>query len=154
MLSPGPKKEWPPPPGGTVEVGDGRTSLNLVGASFRSAFQNPVPQGKLFGPRPIADEAECDPQGPAVLSADGVVGCEAVGDIEVLANEPFRGRARGCEVSLSQDERLTGFGCGAYANSGRWSASSSELARASESGVDVLAFTFSSSRVWLLATVA
>lgn len=82
-------------PGGPVEVGDGRTSLNLIGASLRSEFHIPVPQGKLPEPRPITDEVECDPQGPAVVSAEGVLGCDAVGDIELLAKEPFRGRLNG-----------------------------------------------------------
>jgi hypothetical protein len=55
----GPKKELLPAPGGTVEVGDGRTSLSLNGGSLRSVFQMPVPQPKLDpGVRPIVEEVE------------------------------------------------------------------------------------------------
>lgn len=90
----------------------------------------------------MTDDAECEPQGPAFVSPDGVLGCEAVGDIELLANEPFRGRLKGCEVSFSHEDRLTGLGCALeYMESWRLSPSSSELARASESGVEVLALT-------------
>lgn len=53
----GPKKELFPAPGGTVEVGDGRTSLSLAGGSLRSLFQMPVPHGKFApGPRPMTEE--------------------------------------------------------------------------------------------------
>lgn len=91
MFSP-PKKLALP---GRVEVGEGSTSVNREGGSLRSAFQIPVPQGKEGGawcPRPIApDDEECDPQAAAPVSAEGVLGCEPVGDIELLANEPFLG---------------------------------------------------------------
>lgn len=90
----GPKNELLPPPGGMVEVGDGRTSLSLEEASFRSAFQIPVPQAKddeLFE-RPMTEEVEWEPQGPPPASADGVLGCDPVGDMELLANDPLRGR--------------------------------------------------------------
>lgn len=93
--SAGPKNELPGPPGGPVEVGDGSTSLNLIGASLRSEFHIPVPHGKLPEPRPMTEDDECDPQGPAVVSAEGVLGCDAVGDMELLAKEPFRGRLNG-----------------------------------------------------------
>ena len=46
---------------------------------------------------------------PTADSADGVVGCDVVGDIELLANEPLRGGAVACEVSVNQDARRTGF---------------------------------------------
>lgn len=67
----------------------------------------------------------------------------------LLAKEPLRGRGRGCEVSLSQDGRRTGRWFWVAADEGSWriSASSSELASASESGVVVLALTFSSNRL-------
>lgn len=92
-----PKKELLAPPGGTVEVGDGSTSLSLDEASFRSACQMPVPHAKLVEvlDRPRADDAECDPQGPPPASAEGVLGCDPVGDIEVLAKDPFLGRPKG-----------------------------------------------------------
>jgi hypothetical protein len=82
---------------------------------------------------------------------EGVLGWDVVGDMELLAKDPFRGRLRGADVSFSQEARRTGFtGCARdWEASWRWSPSSSELASASESGVDVLAFTFSSSRDWL-----
>jgi hypothetical protein len=77
-------------------VGDGKTSVNLEGGSFReSLFQMPLPQGKELEPvcpRPMPELAElgaCDTHVPD--SAEGVLGCEVVGDIELLANEPFRG---------------------------------------------------------------
>jgi hypothetical protein len=95
-------------------VGDGKTSLSRAGGSFRSLFQMPVPHGKAAdpGPRPrAADGVECEPQVPAPDSADGVLGCDVVGDIELLANDPLRGRLIGCDVSLSQDARRRGF-CG------------------------------------------
>lgn len=101
-------------PGGTVEVGEGRTSLSLDGGSFLSLFQIPDPQGKFDGPgaRPIFEEPECDPQGALAVSPDGVLGCEAVGDIDPLAKEPLRGRFKDCDVSFSQEDRLTGlWGC-------------------------------------------
>lgn len=107
-----PKKELPAVPGGMVDVGDGRTSLSLDGGSLRSAFQMPVPHGKADDPagRPMTDDVECEPQAPAPASADGVLGCEAVGDIELLANDPLRGRPRVCEVSFSHEGLRTGFG--------------------------------------------
>jgi hypothetical protein len=43
-----------------------------------------------------------------------VLGWEAVGDMEPLANEPFRGRLNDWEVSFSQEDRLIGLcGCAA-----------------------------------------
>lgn len=73
----GPKKEFPAEPGGSVEVGDGRTSASLDDASFRSLFQIPVPHGNVVdpGPRPrTAEDAEWEPQAPAPDSAEGVLG--------------------------------------------------------------------------------
>jgi hypothetical protein len=53
----------------------------------------------------------CAPQpAEATESTGGVVGWEAVGDIELLAKEPFRGLARGDEVSFSHEARRTGRG--------------------------------------------
>lgn len=106
----GPNMELAVAPGGTVDVGDGRTSLSRDGGSLRSVFQMPVPQGKADAPgaRPIVDEVEWDPQGPAPVSPDGVLGCEAVGDMEPLAKEPFRGRLKDNVVSFSQEERRAG----------------------------------------------
>lgn len=89
-----PKKELlVPPPGGTVEVGDGRTSPSLADASFRSAFHIPVPHAKAeeLAERPLKDEAEWEPQGPPLASAEGVLGCEPVGDMVLLANDSLRG---------------------------------------------------------------
>ena len=40
------KKLWP---GGTVDVGDGKTSVSREGGSFRSEVHMPVPQGKEDG---------------------------------------------------------------------------------------------------------
>ena len=79
-----------------MDVGDGKTSVNLEGGSFRgSLFQMPLPQGNELDPpcprltlEPV-DVWPCEPQVPD--SADGVLGCEVVGDMELLANEPFRG---------------------------------------------------------------
>lgn len=44
-----------------------------------------------------------------LASADGVVGCEAVGDIELLAKDALRGATNGCVMSFNQDERRAGF---------------------------------------------
>ena len=103
-------------PGGTVEVGDdGVTSLRCEGGFLRSVFQIADPQGKAEGwpgARPMADGAGCDPQEPGPVSPEGVLGCDAVGDMEPLAMEPLRGRAKVEEdVSLSHEDRRTGF-CG------------------------------------------
>jgi hypothetical protein len=133
-------------------VGEGKTSLSLDG-SFLSLFQMAVPQGKEPGARPImAAEAEWDPQRLPPASTEGVPGFEVVGDMELLAKEPFRGRGTCWDVSLSHEARRTGLWGGCmfvWAVSGiRDSASSSELARASESGVNVLA-SFSRRMAWL-----
>lgn len=85
---------------GVIEVGDGSTSVNLDGGSLReSAFQMPLPQGNDVDPewpRPM-DVPElvcmCVPQVPD--SAEGVLGWDVVGDMVLLANEPFRGWPRG-----------------------------------------------------------
>ena len=47
--SPG-KNELPEPPGGRVDVGEGRTSVRREGGSFLSLFQMPVPQGNELAP--------------------------------------------------------------------------------------------------------
>jgi hypothetical protein len=39
--------------------------------------------------------AEWGAQGPAPVSTEGVLGLEPVGDMELLAKEPFRGRLKG-----------------------------------------------------------
>lgn len=54
------KNELLAEPGGTVDVGDGRTSCSLDGGSFRSLFQIPVPQGKVVEPeaRGMAEDAD------------------------------------------------------------------------------------------------
>ncbi len=98
-----------------MDVGEGKTSVSLDGGSFRSLFQMPVPQGNDGAPggRGIAEDAEWEPQGPDVFSAEGVEGCEAVGDeTALLAKEPCRGRGKGCDVSFNQDDLRTGlWGC-------------------------------------------
>jgi hypothetical protein len=48
-----------------------------------------------------------------------VLGLDPVGDMVLLANDPFRGRATGWDVSLSHDERRTGLG-GATGWVGPW----------------------------------
>ena len=90
---PSPKKVGLPTTGGTVDVGDGKTSDNLEGGSFRSVFQMPVPHVKVgaWCPRLRVVDEECGPQGPAPVSRAGVLGCDAVGDMELLANDPFLG---------------------------------------------------------------
>jgi hypothetical protein len=102
-------------PGGAVEVGEGRTSLNREG-SLLSLFQIALVHGNAEPPaaRPSPAEAEWVPQVPGPVSPDGVVGCDAVGDIEPLAIDPLRGRAKGADVSFSQDDRRVGLaGCAA-----------------------------------------
>lgn len=140
MVDSGPNMELEVVPGGRTDVGEGKTSLNLEG-SFLSAFQIPVPHGKEPAGRPImAAEAECEPQSPPVASVEGVPGCEVVGDMELLANEPFLGRGTCCDVSFSHEARRTGLWGGATGCVGsgtRPSASSSELAKGSDSGVNV-----------------
>lgn len=69
-----------------------------------------------------------------------------------LAKEPFLGRGTCCDVSFSHEARRTGLWGGATGCVGsgtRPSASSSELAKASESGVEVRALNFSSRIDWL-----
>ena len=99
------------PPTGAADVGDGKTSARRDDASFLSLFQMVLLQGKELEPegarvRP-ADEAESEPQ--AADSADGVVGCDAVGDMELLANDPFRTRLFG--ACVVQEGRRVGFCC-------------------------------------------
>lgn len=85
-------------PGGYSEVGEGKTSVNREGGSFRgSLFHIPLPQGKDVDtgcPRDSPAPDDCGVcEAHAADSADGVFGCEAVGDIELLAKELFRGCA-------------------------------------------------------------
>ncbi len=78
---------------GPTDVGEGKTSVNLEGGSLReSGFHMPPPQGNEVDPewprpRDAPEDGTCEPQVPD--SADGVVGCDVVGDIELLAKEPF-----------------------------------------------------------------
>jgi hypothetical protein len=77
-----------------MDVGEGRTSVNLDGGSFRdSVFQIPLPQGNEVDPEcPLpAPVAFCVWLFHVLVSAEGVAGCEVVGDIVLLANEPLRG---------------------------------------------------------------
>jgi hypothetical protein len=74
----------------------------------------------------------------------------------LLANEPFLGWPKGWVVSLSQEARRAGFCAGAAVGGISWrfdSGSSSELAKASESGVERLALSFSSKIDGLLADI-
>lgn len=96
ILASGPNMELEVAPGGSTDVGEGKTSLSLEGSFLSELFQMPVPHGKDAVGRPImAAEAECDPHSPPVASVEGVPGCEAVGDMEPLAKEPFLGRETG-----------------------------------------------------------
>lgn len=91
-----PNMELEVAPGGSTEVGEGKTSLSLDGSFLSGLFQMPVPQEKDAAGRFImAAEAECEPHSPPVASAEGVPGCEVVGDLELLAKEPFLGRGIG-----------------------------------------------------------
>ena len=75
---------------------------------LRSLFQMPVPQGK-DGVRPTALCAAC-PQPLIVVSAAGVLGWEAVGDMVLLAKEPLRGCGSVvCDVLFNHEARRTGF---------------------------------------------
>lgn len=105
-----------------MDVGEGRTSLSREGGSFRSVFQIPVPHAKDDGgaARPITEALECEPHVPGPVSAEGVLGCDAVGDIELLAKEPLRGRLNVCEVSFNQEDRRTGLCCCAAIWAGSW----------------------------------
>jgi hypothetical protein len=59
----------------------------------------------------LVADVGCDPQAAAPDSAEGVLGCEAVGDMELLANDPFLGRIPAGDVSVNQEVRRTGFCC-------------------------------------------
>lgn len=117
----------------------------------------PVPHGKVdevVWPRPTAATDGVGIWGPQVPdSVEGVLGCELVGDLVLLANELLRN----CGivwVSFNQEVRRTDLCAGAEVIicSILWaSASSSELARASESGVARLALSLSSKMEELLA---
>jgi hypothetical protein len=95
-----------------MDVGEGRTSVSLEGGSLRaSLFQMPLPQGNELEPgcpRPTPVVAwACVPQ--VLDSAEGVLGCDVVGDIELEANEPFRGGGPDWVVSFNQEALLVGF---------------------------------------------
>ena len=82
----------------------------------RSVFQIPVPQVKVEGAwweRPMVPVwVGCVPQVLELVSAAGVLGCEAVGDMPLLAKDDFLACGMlGCEVSFNQDARRTGFCC-------------------------------------------
>jgi hypothetical protein len=96
---------------GPVEVGDGKTSLSLEGGSFLS-FHIPVPHGNVEvpGARPMTEGVACGAQGPVPVSTEGVLGFDPVGDMELLAKDPFLGRLMGWDVSFNHEERRTGFG--------------------------------------------
>lgn len=90
---PSPKNELLEPPGGTVEVGEGRTSVKRDGGSFLSVFQMPVPHGneppaEWTRPRTPA-EAGWEPQAASPGSPEGVLGWEVVGEMVLLAKDPF-----------------------------------------------------------------
>lgn len=73
-------------------VGDGKTSVRRAGGSFLSLVQMPVPQANVLGPvwpRPRTEDGA--PQVAAPASTAGVLGWDVVGDMELLANEPFLG---------------------------------------------------------------
>lgn len=115
-----PYKPLLPMPGGMAVVGEGITSARREDASFLSLFQIPAeaPHGydepAPEAPRPSTEvDAVREPHVATPDSAEGVGGREVVGDMELLANDPFLGRAAGtCDVSLSQDARRTGlWGC-------------------------------------------
>lgn len=77
-------------------VGDGKTSVRRAGGSFLSLVQMPVPQANVLGvwPRPRTEEPRPEdvvPQVAAPASTAGVLGWDVVGDMELLANEPFLG---------------------------------------------------------------
>jgi hypothetical protein len=82
-----PKKELPEPPGGTVEVGDGRTSCRREGGSFLSLFQ--IAELQEMAPAPGCDRPRTLAQPATPASVAGVAGWELVGDMETLAKDPF-----------------------------------------------------------------
>ena len=96
------KKPLPFDPGGTVDVGDARTSApRRDGAWIRlSEFQIPLLQGKfdVLAVLPVPHAAE---------SMDGVLGWDVVGDIVLEANDPLRG-CGSCEVVSNQEARRDG----------------------------------------------
>jgi hypothetical protein len=71
--------------------------VSLVGGSLRSGFQMPVPQGKAMDPgvRAVPVALLCGPHPTEVVSTEGVLGLDPVGDMVLPANEPLRGRAIG-----------------------------------------------------------
>lgn len=140
-------------PGGSTEVGEGSTSVSREGGSFLVLSHMPLPQGKELVPEwPLPAPTfpwECVPH--VLDSAEGVLGCDAVGDIELEAKEFFRGGAPVCVVSFSQEALRVGFGGWVTGRGFSWrSPSSSELARASESGVDRLPLNLSNKSDGLL----
>lgn len=107
-------------PGGTADVGDGRTSDRREGGSFLSVFQMPVPQEKVdevvcarLRTGPGAELWVVQAAAPAApVSSDGVLGWVVVGDMEALANDSFRGRTMVWLVSFNHEARRTGLGVG------------------------------------------
>lgn len=85
-----PRKEWPDARDG---LGEGSTSDSREGGSLRSLFQIPPwPQPNEAAPvwgRPMM-VAELEPQAVVPASAEGVLGWDVVGDMELLANDSFR----------------------------------------------------------------
>jgi hypothetical protein len=90
--------------GGAVVVGEGTTSARREDASFLSLFQIPdevfhgydepdavAPPGR---PMAVLDE-ESEPHMAPPGSADGVGGNDVVGDMELLAKDPFLARVVG-----------------------------------------------------------
>ncbi len=158
---PSPKYEAVAEFGGCVEVGDGSTSASLDGGSSLLLPQIWALQGNELDAvcaraRPTAG-VEWEPHVPTPGSAEGVLGCEAVGDMEPLAKDSFLERtAAACEVSFSHEARRVGLGGGTAGSEGSWrcgSPSSSELASASESGV-ARRFSLSRRMDWLLGATA
>jgi hypothetical protein len=122
-------------------VGDGTISERRGGGSLReSVFQIPVPHGNEVLPTLFQVMELFNPGLVLVCHADwsvaGLVGLEAPEDKGAPVIEPFRGMAVG--ISLSQEVRRAGFCTGMFVEgAGReCSTSSSEEARASESGVE------------------
>lgn len=123
-------------------VGDGTISASRGGGSFRdSVFQIPVPQGKEGFPTwfqgmelPIPGLVFGHPD----WSVAGLLGLEAPVDKgPLVVNDAFLVAVAG--ISFSHDVRRAGLGAGMLvdvATCCEWSPSSSEDAKASESGVD------------------
>lgn len=124
-------------------VGEGTISESLGGGSFRdSVFQIPVPQGNELPPT-CGQFIELVNPGLVLVghpdwSVAGLVGFVIPVDRgPAVVKDALRGRLAG--TSFSQEVRRAGLGTGAAVDTGGnwvWSPSSSEDARASESGVE------------------